>query len=178
MAFVASRVVAFAPQQRPFVNKKASSSVRPLQGHANDWCAPVATAALGWTLVTQVAVADIDQNVDVPSTFASTTTSLVLSEAPAYEKLDFSMPSYNTGSSGGFGQGTEARLGEPGPTSLTDPGAGEKEKQEEAMKKAEQARQARLQEKKEAAKRREEEDRIRAQKKKLEREARMRGEFD
>ena len=67
----------------------------------------------------------------------------------AAETIDFSLPSYNA-SMQGFGEGTEARLSEA-------KGGAEADKQKEAMRKAEAARQARLIEKKEALKAREEE---------------------
>jgi hypothetical protein len=58
----------------------------------------------------------------------------------------------------GFGEGTEARLTSAGPS--------EKEKQTEAMRKAEEARQEQLQKKKAEVKAREEEDKRRALEKK------------
>jgi len=66
----------------------------------------------------------------------------------------------------GFGDGTEARLNSQG-RSLEDPGANEKEKQIEAMRKAEEARKERLAKEKAAKAAREEEDRRRAKEKKL-----------
>jgi hypothetical protein len=58
----------------------------------------------------------------------------------------------------GFGDGTEARLNSAGPS--------EKEKQMEAMRKAEEARQGQLQKKKVEAKAQQEEDKRRAVEKK------------
>jgi len=68
--------------------------------------------------------------------------------ASAEEKLDFSLPSYDSSvkNTGGFGDGAEAILNMEGRRSgtLSDPGSGEAEKQREAMKKAEEARKAKL----------------------------------
>jgi len=100
----------------------------------------------------------------------------------AEEKLDFSLPSYDSSikNIGGFGDGAEAILNMEGRGSgtLSDPGSGEAAKQREAMKKAEEARQAKLAEKKAEMKAREEEEKRRAIEKKEERARRMKGIFD
>lgn len=102
--------------------------------------------------------------------------------ASAEEKLDFSLPSYDSSvkNTGGFGDGAEAILNMEGRRSgtLSDPGSGEAEKQREAMKKAEEARKAKLAEKKAEMKAREEEEKRRAIEKKEERARRMKGIFD
>ena len=100
-----------------------------LQGQKNDWVGPAAATLLGWTLASQAAFASVPTETQQ---FPSLTVSV--------EKLDFSLPSYEGigANEGGFGVGSEARL--TGTSSMTDPGANEKAKQEEAMRKAEQAR--------------------------------------
>ena len=97
--------------------------------------------------------------------------------ALAEEKLDFSLPTYDSAmkESGGFGTGTEAYLNKSG--SLSDPGSGEADKQKEAMRKAEEARQRKLEEKKAERKALEEETKRRALEKKAENERRMKGIF-
>ena len=100
----------------------------------------------------------------------------------AEERLDFSLPSYDSSikGTGGFGDGAEAVLNMEGRKSgtLSDPGSGEAEKQREAMRKAEEARKAKLAGKKAEMKAREEEDKRRALEKKEERARRMKGIFD
>lgn len=71
--------------------------------------------------------------------------------------LDFSLPSYDTKMSG-FGDGTEARLSRDGPT--------EKDRQAEALRKAEENRKELAEKKKAEAKARLEEDKRRAKEKK------------
>ena len=149
LLFVGSE--AFAPVA-PQSSRQATPTA--LEGQKNAWMGPaaVASAALGWTLASQAAFADV-----VPQAQEMQTSSFVV----AVEKLDFSLPSYEgIGSNvGGFGQGTEARL--TGTSSMTDPGSNEKAKQAEAMRKAEEARLARKAAEKEAKLQRNE-DQIRA----------------
>lgn len=59
--------------------------------------------------------------------------------AVADTALDFSLPSYDTKMQG-FGDGKEAILNTQGRLDRTDPGANEREKQLDAMRKAEEAR--------------------------------------
>lgn len=145
-----SSVGAFCPPQN---RASAPNRVTELQASKNGWLSPVAAAVVGWTLVGQVASAGmLPTNEQLPSFQGESTTLL------AAETIDFSLPSYNP-SMQGFGDGTEARLSEA-------KGGDEGDKQKEAMRRAEAARQARLVEKKEAAKAREEKGRARAQAKK------------
>ena len=139
-----------------------------------DWWSPVATAAVGWTLATQIASASMPRTSELVMTQDTSIPTWLLSVkggkvsewfAPeaekAYEKIDFSMPSYGS-TSFGFGEGQEGEI------SKEKGGGTEAELQAEAVKKAEAARQARLEEKREALKRREAEDRARAEAKKAE----------
>jgi hypothetical protein len=59
--------------------------------------------------------------------------------ANAETSLDFSLPSYDAKMQG-FGDGKEAILNTKGSADRTDPGANEKEKEQETMRKAEQGR--------------------------------------
>lgn len=79
--------------------------------------------------------------------------------------LDFSLPTYDTNMAG-FGDGKEAILNTKGSADRTDPGANEREKQEDAMRKAEEARLAQKAKKLAERKAREDEDRRRAAEKK------------
>lgn len=79
--------------------------------------------------------------------------------------LDFSLPKYDANMQG-FGDGTEAILNTRGRADRTDPGANEKEKQAESMRKAEEARQAAKEKKKAEMKALEEETKRRALEKK------------
>eukprot|EP00565_Helicotheca_tamesis_P002577 CAMPEP_0185725452 /NCGR_PEP_ID=MMETSP1171-20130828/1715_1 /TAXON_ID=374046 /ORGANISM="Helicotheca tamensis, Strain CCMP826" /LENGTH=157 /DNA_ID=CAMNT_0028393591 /DNA_START=60 /DNA_END=533 /DNA_ORIENTATION=- len=112
---------------------------------------------------------------DILSSFAFGAGWAVLSQAAiADEKLDFSLPSYDSAmksKSVGFGDGTEAFLS--GDTSKF-----EKQRQLEAMQKAEEARKQRLQQKKELDKLKEEELKERNKEKAAERARRMKGIFD
>ena len=65
---------------------------------------------------------------------------------------------------GGFGDGTEARLYDK--REMTDPGANEREKQMEAMRKAEEARKERVAKEKAIAKARDAEAKLRSEEKK------------
>lgn len=111
-----------------FVGPQSARQTTALEGQKNSWMGPAAaaTAALGWTLASQAAFA---ANVVPQSEIPSLTV--------AVEKLDFSLPSYEGigANTGGFGVGSEAFLN----PSNSD----EKGKQEEAMRKAEEARVAR-----------------------------------
>lgn len=107
---------------------------------------PAAAAVAGWTLATQIAGASMPPaNQHIPS-FRGESTTLI-----AAETIDFSLPTTYSTNMGGFGDGSEAKLTEA-------KGGDEGDKQKEAMRKAEAARQARLKEKKEAMKAREAED--------------------
>ena len=81
----------------------------------------------------------------------------------AEASLDFSLPKYDTSMST-FGDGKEARLYDQ--REMTDPGANEREKQAESMRKAEEARKERVAKEKAEAKAREEEAARRAKEKK------------
>lgn len=127
-----------APHEQP--RQKSSA----LAAQKNDWMGPVAATAMGWALASQIAVAGM-----IPDTTITNQQQPLLSPSSsliAVEQLDFSLPSYDSigKSTGGFGEGTEARLGLS--DSMVDPGSNEKAKQAEAMKKAEEARRARKKE--------------------------------
>lgn len=97
-------------------------------------------------------------------------------EAPTPNmKLDFSMPSYSeSGKAAGFGLGNQATLNSRNTaTSLTDPGANEKEKQAAAVKKAEEARIVRMASEKAAKKEKEVEYQQREAEKKAEKALRF-----
>jgi len=101
-----------------------------------NWMGSFATAVAGLALSSQVAVAGmLPADMQHQSAMADVPSQLV-----AVENLDFSLPSYDKigANTGGFGQGTEARLGLT--DSMTNHGQNEKAKQEEAMRKAEAAR--------------------------------------
>jgi len=148
LAAVVSSVGAFCPQQNNAL--KHATSLRAIKG---GWLSPAAAAAVGWTLATQIAGASMPPaNEQMPS-FPGESTTLI-----AAETIDFSLPSYNP-NMGGFGEGTEAKLSEV-------KGGDERDKQKEAMLKAEAARQARLAQKKEDALVREAEGRARAEERK------------
>lgn len=150
---VASGVVgAFCPRQQA-IRAPPLSSVTELKASKNEWLSPVAALVAGWTLAAQVAGAGmLPANEQMPSFQGESTTLL------AAETIDFSLPSYSANMQG-FGEGTEARLSEA-------KGGDEGDKQKEAMRKAEAARQARLIEKKEALRAREEEAQAREKAKK------------
>jgi hypothetical protein len=109
--------------------------VPPLAATRIDWMVPVAAVALGFTLATQAAVASPMMG-QLPLTATTTTYDSTL--LVSVERLDLSLPSYDTigTNQGGFGVGSEARLGQ-------DPDRFEKSKELEAMRKAEEARLAR-----------------------------------
>ena len=136
----------------PLSQNRVPNPITSLQASKEGgWLGPAATAVVGWTLATQIASAGLPaSNEHVPSFQGESTTMMI-----AAEKLDFSLPSSYSTNMGGFGEGTEARLTEA-------KGGDEGEKQKEAMRKAEAARQARLKEKREAFKAREAEELARA----------------
>jgi hypothetical protein len=153
---------AFCPQKQAF-NKHTSLEAK------KDWWSPLTAAAVGWTLASQIASASMLPTTEQLSTHQEAgTPTLLLSvaggkvsewfkeEEKTYEKIDFSMPSYDTKSIG-FGDGSQGQVTEKKGIST------EADLQAQAMKKAEAARQARLQEKREAMKAREAEDRARAE---------------
>ena len=147
------------------------------------WAPYVAAAFFGWSFSTQIAAAAqpplshfivaVTQTDQAKNPLASM---FEQKPEPIYQKLDFSLPSYEASvSSTGFGEGTEARnLG----SASTGADKSETDKQREAMRKAEAARQERIQQAKELAKMREAEDQLRAQAKKEEAARRIRGIFD
>jgi hypothetical protein len=109
----------------------------------------------------------------------SSSTSILAAESSSSMSLDFSLPSYNPNTKGGgFGEGSEAILNGRPNAGLTDPGANEKEKQAESMRKAEVARKERVAAEKLKQKEREAEGKIRAKEKKAEADRRMKGIFD
>mmetsp|Transcript_17350 Transcript_17350/g.24382 ORF Transcript_17350/g.24382 Transcript_17350/m.24382 type:complete len:198 (-) Transcript_17350:234-827(-) len=184
---VSTSVNAFCPPS----NQRSGSllSATANNNKNNVWGSAAAAAVMGWTLVSQIAVAspleDLEQQQQYqyqPSSTIVVSSSIMdnlfeKEPEPTYEKLDFSLPTYGAATKAGFGEGKEAKLGKLS-DSLTDPGAGEAEKQAAAMRKAEEARQQRKAEQKEALKRQQEQDKIREAEKKAERERRMRGIFE
>jgi hypothetical protein len=140
----------------------------------NDWVGSATVAAMGWALASQIAVAGM---LPTPADQEQQAAMVSSSSFVAVEKLDFSLPSYESSVSGsvGFGEGAEARLGLT--DSMTDPGSNEKAKQEEAMKKAEEARLARKQEQKRLQREREEEMRRRDEEKKADADRRIKELF-
>ncbi len=150
---------AFSPG-RSSTTKKTS-----LQASNNDFWLPTASSVVGWALLSQAAFATpnmLDRHVQFPT------------NTIAYEKLDFSMPSYDASSTSssklGFGDGEEAYLDKDRDTEV--------DLQAQAMKKAEEARKARVAEKKKALKMREEEQKRREEEKKAENARRLKGIFD
>jgi hypothetical protein len=177
IAFLATTSVgAFCPQHHEAFGKTY------LQAKKNLW-SPIATAVIGWTLASQIATASMPSSEHVMTPDLASSSQLVSVsffptkvEEPTREALDFSFPSYDSKATGGFGDGTEAFL-QSSSSELTDPGSREAAKQVETMKRAEEARLARLAAKKEAFKAREAEDMTRALAKKKENEARTRALF-
>lgn len=145
---------------RPSVSKKTS-----LEASKNGFWLPAASSIIGWTLLSQATFAnpnELGNQVQFPSNTIS------------YEKLDMSMPSYDSSISStsktGFGDGEEAYIDKDRDTEV--------DLQAQAMKKAEEARKARLAEKKKALKMREEEQKRREEEKKAENARRLKGIFD
>jgi hypothetical protein len=136
--------------------------------------APAVAAFITLTMASQIALA---APIAVDQTQAKNPLSFLVEEKPppVYEKLDFSLPSYDTASKAtGFGEGKFVRNLE----GASSEESSEVDKQRDAMLKAEAARKARLQQAKELAKMREEEDQARAQAKREEASRRLRGIFD
>ena len=100
------------------------------------------------------------------------------SPEPIRETLDFSLPTYDSKATGGFGDGVEAYLGKSMSDSSIGSGSTEAQRQVEAMRKAEVARKARLVAQKEVTKQREAEEKIRAAERKKENDARTRALFE
>lgn len=165
---------AFCPRKQAF-NKHTTLEAK------KEWWSPVATAAMGWALASQIASAAMlstctPEQLSTPHVTCTPTLLLSVTggkvsewfkeEEKTYEKIDFSMPSYDSKSIG-FGDGSQGQVTEKKGAST------ESDLQAEAMKKAEAARQARLQEKREAMKAREAEDRARAEAKKAEAKERV-----
>lgn len=128
---------AFTSLSNPTTSRPAMTTALSAQNNRNNWMGPAVTTAMGWALASQMAVAAPQQQQQ--QVFLDSSPQVVL----AVENLDFALPSYDgiSANTGGFGQGTEARLGQT--DSRMVPGANEKAKQAEAMERAEQARLAR-----------------------------------
>lgn len=161
---------AFAPTQR-----RASSSTS--LNAEKDWRAPIAAAALGWTIASQAATAFVPiTEQTLPTSGISSSSSVVaameVKKETVYESLDFSLPKYGTSTATGFGDGTEAFLNGGGPNA-----SGERQKQEEAIKKAEAARKAAKEAKKLEERERQEEMKRRGIEKQKEGDARMKALF-
>mmetsp|Transcript_4818 Transcript_4818/g.6281 ORF Transcript_4818/g.6281 Transcript_4818/m.6281 type:complete len:158 (+) Transcript_4818:153-626(+) len=140
---------AFCPQSSSRKSHVSLFAENSVESSRRDILGKLSVAAAGWALTSQTALADV-------------------------EKLDFSLPSYDSqikSKSVGFGDGTEAFLS--GDTSKY-----EKQRQQEAMQKAEEARKVRLEQKKELDKLRDEETRARNREKAAEKARRMKGIFD
>lgn len=193
-ALAASGAFAFSPQPR-CQQLQRSSACGNLEAHSNDnkfgvgdWAPAFAAAVVGWTVASQVALAGPPPIPMTTFTVAVTSTSTSKNPLasmfeekpqPVYEKLDFSLPSYDTSkSAAGFGEGAEVRTRNLAPSASDGTDKSEQDKQRDAMLKAEAARQARIQQAKELAKIREAEDQLRAQAKKEEAARRMRGIFE
>lgn len=168
VALFATTASSFQPHQRATTKNTALRARK-------EWWGPVGAAAVGWTLASHIAAASAPWTALQPMAASHETqtpsTLLAAKGELSYEKIDFSMPSYGA-SSFGFGDGQEARLG-----GGVEKGLNEKQLQEEAMRKAEAARQARLKAKNEDVKAREEEARTRAKAKKAEGDARVKELF-
>jgi hypothetical protein len=197
-ALTASKAIAFAPHpHRQQVQRSNTCRRLPVEAHNSDnnkhgagnWVPAFAAAVVGWTMASQVALAapppPIATTFTVSVTSTATTKNSLASmfeekPAPVYEKLDFSLPSYESSKSAtGFGEGTEVRTKNLAPSLAADGSdQSEQDKQREAMVKAEAARKARVAQAKELTKMREAEDQLRAQAKKEEAARRMRGIFD
>lgn len=195
-ALTASKAIALAPH--PHLQQvQRSNTCRRLEAHNNNnnnhgagkWVPTFAAAVVGWTMASQVALAGPPPPIATTFTVAVTSTSTTKNSlasmfeekpAPVYEKLDFSLPSYESSKSAtGFGDGTEVRTKNLAPSLAADGSdKSEQDKQREAMVKAEAARKARVAQAKELTKMREAEDQLRAQAKKEEAARRMRGIFD
>ena len=180
---VAVVLVALAVSASAFSPQKQAITKHSVLQAKKDWWSPVAAAAVGWTLASQIASASMPLTTELLPTQDTSIPTLLLSVKGAkvsewfapetdktYEKIDFSMPSYGS-TSFGFGEGQE------GKTSKEKGSGTEAELQAEAMKKAEAARQARLKEKREELKRREAEDMARAEAKKTEAKERINSLF-
>jgi hypothetical protein len=191
-ALTASGAFAFSPHPR-CQQLERCSACRNLEAHSNDskrgvsdWAPALAAAVVGWTMASQIAWAGPPPILITTFTVAVTSTAknplasmFEEKPQPVYEKLDFSLPSYDTSKSAvGFGDGTEVRTRNLAPLTSDGTDKSEQDKQRDAMLKAEAARQARIQQAKELAKMREAEDQLRAQAKKEEAARRMRGIFE
>jgi hypothetical protein len=164
---VTTGAAAFSHQQQ----RVATSSSTSLQAQPTNknWWAPAVTAAIGWSLASQVALA---------AQGANSLDFLKPDEPTPTMSLDFSMPKYDGDTSGksavGFGLGNAVRLNSQDTAStLTDPGANEKEKQAASMRKAEENRVLRVATEKAAKKERELEYQQREAEKKLEKAERL-----
>jgi hypothetical protein len=168
LLIVIAGAAAFSPQQQRQQRVTTSSSLQaqPTSNHNKNWWAPTLTAAIGWTLASQVALA-------APGTMSM---DFVKPDEPIPTmSLDFSMPKYDSGkASVGFGLGNSVTLNSKGTAStMIDPGANEKEKQAAAMKKAEENRKVRMATEKAAKKEKELEYQQREAEKKLEKAERL-----
>jgi hypothetical protein len=166
LCIVITGVAAFSPQQQQRVATSTTSLEDQRTNTNKNWWAPAVTAAIGWTLASQVALA-------APPTMSM---DFLKPEEPTPNMaLDFSMPKYGESSkAAGFGMGSQATLNSQGTAStLTDPGANEKEKQVAAMQKAEENRKVRVATEKAAKKEKELEYQQREAEKKLEKAERL-----
>ena len=146
-------------------------TVSSLSATTNKDVVSAASVAVGWAIASQAAVA-----MPMTSNMVSAASMETKKEA-AYEKLDFSLPSYGSSNASGFGDGVEAFLGSKN-SALTDPGQGEGDKQKEAMRKAEEARKERVKKQKEEMKQREAEAKEREEEKRKEKAGRFASIFE
>ena len=180
VTLLAGSAAAFAP--RPQSSQKSTTSILDAanrsgaeEQRSSSWLAPVATAAIGWALGSQISLASpVIPTETVSSMVMDQQSTIVIADAMS---LDFSLPStYDASSKNaqGFGDGAEAILNRGSSDGkLTDPGADEKQKQAESMRKAEEARKARMAADKAKKKEMEEEAKIREAAKKKEKAERL-----
>ena len=178
VTLLAGSAAAFAP--RPQSSQKSTTSILDAanrsggeEQRSSSWLTPVATAAIGWALGSQISLASPVIPTETVSSMDQQST-IVIADAMS---LDFSLPStYDASSKNaqGFGDGAEAILNRGSSDGkLTDPGADEKQKQAESMRKAEEARKARVAADKAKKKEMEEEAKIREAAKKKEKAERL-----
>ena len=180
----ALRVGAFSPTPTTGNSATTIASVERRAKNSNGWwTVPLATVALGWTLASPAFAfsVNVEQTTTSPPQQTTTTTTTTLLVADSMS-LDFSMPSYDS-KTVGFGEGTEAYLSDTGSKrkaglDLTDPGSYEREKQAEAMRKAEAARKERVAAEMKARKQRETEQYQREKQRQAEKASRWSSIFD
>ena len=169
----AASTSAFCPQQQKVFGKTS------LQAKAKSSWSSVATIVVGWTLASQISTMPIAAGAhDILSSSSLIAVMPMKSPEPIRETLDFSLPTYDSKATGGFGDGVEAYLGKSMSDSSIGSGSTEAQRQVEAMRKAEVARKARLVAQKEVTKQREAEEKIRAAERKKENDARTRALFE